>query len=169
MGIAASIATSGFRRCGSGDAAEFLLCFGSVADALVGGLALVFGLFAQQVERTFLRRHQFLERIVPHCAVILPHSRDCQRCKCHGTICWQHRSGHRCKLDGHDILFAQPHLWNDIDYDKNKNALTTVRNTITIMRMVRICVRISDVYTQLRCYKLSCWQPYDCAECDVGF
>ena len=60
--ISTSIANSGFRRCGSGDAAEFLLCFGGVADALVGGLSLVFGLFAQQVEHTFLRRHQFLER-----------------------------------------------------------------------------------------------------------
>ena len=73
------------------------------------------------------------------------------------------------KLDGHGILFAQPHLWNDIEYDKNKNALATARNTIAIMRMVRICLRISDAYTQLRCYKLSCWQPYDCVECDVGF
>ena len=73
------------------------------------------------------------------------------------------------KLHDHGILFAQPHLWNDIEYDKNKYVLATARNTITLMRMVRICLRLSDAYTQLRCYKLSCWQPNDCAKCDVGF
>ena len=60
--IATSNANNGLLQCGSGDAAEFLLCFGGLADALVGGLSQVFGLLAQQVERTFLRRHQFLER-----------------------------------------------------------------------------------------------------------
>ena len=57
------------------------------------------------------------------------------------------------RLDDHGILFAQPHLWNDIEYDKNKYVLATARNTITLMRMLRICLRLSDAYTQLRCYK----------------
>ena len=73
------------------------------------------------------------------------------------------------RLDDHGILFAQHHLWNDIEYDKHKYVLATARNTITIMRMLRICLRLSDAYTQLRCYNLSCWQPNDCAKCDIGY
>ena len=72
------------------------------------------------------------------------------------------------KLYDHGVLFAQPHLWNDIEYDQNKCALATARNTITLMRILRICFRLSDAYMQLRCYKLSCWQPNDCVKCDIG-
>ena len=38
---------------------------GAIVGLLVGGLSLVFGLFTQQVERMFLRRHKFLERDAP--------------------------------------------------------------------------------------------------------
>ena len=72
------------------------------------------------------------------------------------------------KLYDHGVLFAQPHLWNDIEYDQNKCALATARNTITLMRILRICLRLSDAYMQLRCYKLQCWQPNDCVKCDIG-
>ena len=50
------------------------------------------------------------------------------------------------KLCDHGILFTQPHLWNDIEYDQNKCALATARNTITLMRILRICLRLSDAY-----------------------
>ena len=50
------------------------------------------------------------------------------------------------KLDSRGILFAQPHSWNDIEYDKNKYVLATARNTILLMRMIRICLRLSDAY-----------------------
>ena len=72
------------------------------------------------------------------------------------------------KLDSRGILFVQPYSWNDIEYDKNKYVLARARNTVTLMRMLRMCLRLSEAYTQLRCYKLPCWQQYDCAECDIG-
>ena len=73
------------------------------------------------------------------------------------------------QLYDHGVLFAQPHLWNDIEYDQNKCALATARNTITFMRILGICLRLSDAYMQLRCYKLQCWQPDDCVKCDIGY
>ena len=73
------------------------------------------------------------------------------------------------KLDSRGILFVQLNSWNDIEYDKNKYVLATARNTVTLMRILRMCLRLNDAYTQMRCYKLGCWQPYDCAECDIGY
>ena len=72
------------------------------------------------------------------------------------------------KLEKHGVLFVQPHSWDDIEYDKNKYVLATARNTVTIMIILRMCLRLSDAYIQLRCYKLGCCEPYNCATCDVG-
>ena len=72
------------------------------------------------------------------------------------------------KLEQYGVLFVQPHSWDDIEYDKNKYVLATARNTMTIMRILRMCLRLSDAYIQLRCYKLECWEPFSCTKCDIG-
>ena len=72
------------------------------------------------------------------------------------------------KLEKHGVLFVQLHSWDDIEYDKNKYVLATARNTVTIMIILRMCLRLSDAYIQLRCYKLECWQPFKCTKCDIG-
>ena len=67
------------------------------------------------------------------------------------------------------ILFVQPHSWEKLEYDKYDYALATAHNTEVIMKILRWTLRILDIYTQLRSYKLECWQPSNCAVCSIGY
>ena len=67
------------------------------------------------------------------------------------------------------IFFMQPHSWEELEYDNNKYAFATAHNTMVIMKILRWTLRMSNAYTQLRRYRLECWQPSHCAICDIGY
>ena len=57
----------------------------------------------------------------------------------------------------------QPHVWEKIEYDDSKRALATAHNIEFIIDTVRRSLRIADLYTRLRSFRLEKWQPHNCA------